>query len=314
MRNPSNQDMTTQEPSWHSRATERVRGCLAYFVFFMVPFFSYPHESVSGEPPRDSRAGLLIGIEYAMPGPAADFGKMGVPLVKFYPDEIPWGKMQKSADSAIDFRAMDWLVKEYQDAGFQELMICLKSLSSWASKQPATTLATATPEKRQNLAPKPEHLPAYAKWVRAVVERYDHDGQDDMPGLRRPVRLYEVGSEYSSFEPEPADEYLPMLAAAHEAAHAAYSDVVLMHAAILATGVFRDHPKPAQVDAAFAAASKQFGQRILHKSLAEIRAVLDKPQWFDAVNFHALGDPYEIEDHVAWLRFEMKKRGYGPSQ
>ena len=50
---------------------------------------------------------LQIGIEYAMPGPAKKFAAMGVPVVKFYPDEIPWGKMQKSAAAPIDFSKLD---------------------------------------------------------------------------------------------------------------------------------------------------------------------------------------------------------------
>ena len=77
---------------------------------------------------------LQIGIEYAMPGPAKKFAEMGVPVVKFYPDEIPWGKMQKSAAAPIDFSKLDRLVREYQDAGFRDCVIVLKSLSDWASK------------------------------------------------------------------------------------------------------------------------------------------------------------------------------------
>jgi hypothetical protein len=35
----------------------------------------------------------------------------------------------------------------------------------------------------------------YSDFVRHVVERYDGDGIDDMPGLRRPVRYFEIGNE-----------------------------------------------------------------------------------------------------------------------
>ncbi len=41
----------------------------------------------------------------------------------------------------------------------------------------------------------PADLPAYAAYVRAVVERYDGDGVDDMPGLRAPVGAWELDNE-----------------------------------------------------------------------------------------------------------------------
>ncbi len=41
----------------------------------------------------------------------------------------------------------------------------------------------------------PSDEKAYAAWVRAVVERYDGDGKDDMPGLRHKVRYWQVDNE-----------------------------------------------------------------------------------------------------------------------
>ncbi len=44
---------------------------------------------------------------------------------------------------------------------------------------------------------RPCNMKAYAAFVRALVERYDGDGQDDMPGLKFPIRHWEVGNEPS---------------------------------------------------------------------------------------------------------------------
>jgi len=41
----------------------------------------------------------------------------------------------------------------------------------------------------------PVDVPAYQAFVRATVERYDGDGTDDMPGLRVPIRHWQVGNE-----------------------------------------------------------------------------------------------------------------------
>lgn len=42
---------------------------------------------------------------------------------------------------------------------------------------------------------RPKDPEAYARWVRAAVERYDGDGVDDMPGLRTPAKFWQVDNE-----------------------------------------------------------------------------------------------------------------------
>jgi len=235
--------------------------------------------------------GIVIGIEYVMPTVAKAYAELGVPAAKHLPDPVSWGKMQRSKGASIDFSKMDRFVREYQDAGFRELMIGLKSQSVWASKN-----------ARTNFTPKPQFMSLYEDWIRSVVERYDADGKDDMPGMRWPVRYFEIGTEFSTYEPEPVDEYLAMLERAHRAAHAASARAIVLHAAFLVTTAFRTRPGPQNYEAAFAAAPK----RILHHGLDDIRALLARPDLFDALNFHALGDPYEIEETVAWLRYETR--------
>lgn len=266
--------------------------CLAVFP-------GWPHVKADEPSPKIPSKEILIGIEYAMPGPAKTFADLGVPAVKPYPDAVPWDEMQRSKDAAIDFSKMDRFVREYQDAGFTELVLVLKAKNSWASKDP-----------KKNFAPKTEFVPHYMAWVKAVVERYNLGNKNAMPGLKRSVRYFEVGSEFSSFEPTPVDDYLAKLERAYKAAHAASPNVIVLHAAFLVTTAFVDHPPPDKVEAAFAAAAKRATGRIFEKNLADIRKVLDRPDIFDAVNFHSLGDNYEIEDTVAWLRYEMKQRKY----
>lgn len=238
---------------------------------------------------------LQIGVEYAMPGLALAFGELGISAVKFYPEAIGWDRMQPKAGSEIDFGFLDRMVTEYQDAGFTEIVLALRSRNRWASK-----------DYDRNPTPKPEHVGAYEAWVRRTVERYDGDGTDDLPGLKRSIRYYEIGSEFSSYEPEPVADYLAMLEVAYRAAHNAFPDVLVAHAAFLTTTAFRDHPEPGDYEAAFARTEK----RIMEHSLADIRRVLDRSDLFDVVNAHALGDPGEIVDIVRWFRFEMDRRGY----
>lgn len=190
---------------------------------------------------------------------------------------------------------MDAFVREYQDAGFTQLVVGLKSQSRWASVDFNT-----------NPTPKPEFEGSFQAWVSSIVERYDHDGFDDMSGLRFPVRYYEAGVEFSSYEPEPVTDYIGLLSLAHEAAHGAYDGAIVLNSAFLVTTAFDADPTPDQYATSFAAVD----HRIMFHSLADILQVLDRPDIFDAVDFHALGGAYEIYSTVNWLNYEMGQRGY----
>jgi hypothetical protein len=236
---------------------------------------------------------ILIGVEYAYPGGAKQFAQLGVPMAKPYPDSITWGDMQRGPGLPIDFTLTDRFVTEYQAAGFKELVLVLKSQSRWASVNFLL-----------NPAPRAQFLEAYGAWVAAVVDRYQPSSKNPMPGLKRPVRFFEIGSEFSSFEPEPADDYVLMLERAYKAAHQASANAVVLHAAFLAPTVFRDNPKPERYAAEFDRVSK----RINTHGLDGMRKVLDAHKYFDMINFHALTDPTEIEPTIKWLRYEMKQR------
>ncbi len=203
----------------------------------------------------------------------------------------------QSSSAPIDFSRLDGFVREFQAAGVEDVVICLRSRSKWASKKYALI-------GNQNISPKPEFLDAYGQWIAAVVERYDADGNDDAPGLYHSIRFYEIGTEFSSYEPEPVEEYLTILERAYAAAHRANDNVIVAHAPFLTTLAFANHPSPDQYEAAFKAVPDKT------HNLTDIRQVLDRPDLFDVINVHALGEPSEIESIVAWLDYEMAQRGY----
>jgi hypothetical protein len=61
------------------------------------------------------------------------------------------------------------------------------------------------------------------------------------------------------------------------------------YALFITTLAFVDDPEASEYETAFAGLPDQT------HSLADIRQVLDRPEIFDVVNMHALGDPYEIK-------------------
>ncbi len=259
---------------------------------------------------RFAKDNIVIGLEYQtldnerlVVNTSKVLAETGMTGMKHFVEAVQWGNMQKRPKARIDFKKLDWFVKEYQKNGFTELTISLKSHSAWAS---IDMKGIFNKTWGSNPTPKPEYMPLYKKWVSAVVERYDADGIDDMPGLRWPVRYIEIGNEFSSFEPEPVEDYLKILEAAYEAAHSAYEDVKVAHCAFLLTPVNMDVDDPADYETRWETTYR----RDTHHDLRDMRIVLDNPQWFDVLNFHNLGDPYEIEDIVKWLTYETSQRGY----
>jgi hypothetical protein len=207
--------------------------------------------------------------------------------------------MQSAPDAPIDFADLDLFVRSYQDAGFTVLTVALKPHNRWASKDVGLLGA-------ENASPKAEYRALFAEWVTRVVERYDGDGIEDMPGLRWPVALFEIGSEFSSYQPEPVADYLATLEIAYRAAHRANPGVRVAHAAFLTTPVDLDVADPAGYEAAWARTPRHD----LHHGLADQRAVLDRPEIFDVINLHNLGAPAELEHQLRWLAHETGRRGY----
>ncbi|MBK7972207.1 MAG: hypothetical protein IPK07_02565 [Deltaproteobacteria bacterium] len=258
-------------------------------------------------PQRSAHDRTAIGLEYvfidqhdSVPVHAAALAEMGLTAVKHYPEHVMWGEMQSGPKDAIDFRRLDDYVREYQRAGFGDLVICLRANAKWAARSPGLV-------KWDDTNPKPEHYDAYEKWIQSVVERYDGDGSGDLPGLRWPVRYLEIGSEFSSYEPGPVAHYLETLKHAYAAAHRASASVLVAHAAFMPTTAFKTRPA-ASVEA-YRAAFQKIEVDPTH-GLDDIWAILDQPALFDVANFHALADPAEVEDTVRWLEFEMGRRGY----
>lgn len=241
---------------------------------------------------------IIIGLEYGFEDLAKLFSGLGIPAAKLLPEKFDWAKMQTGANQPINWVLSDNLIREYQDAGFREIIMGLRAQSHDSDN--GMTYGKKRP------VPKPEYEGLYADWVRGMVERYDKDGKDDMPGLKYPISFYEIEVEFTSYTPESADDYIKKLRIAYKAAHEAKSDVIVAHSAFLPMTAFDSNPGEGQYEKAFAA------MRIPDKThgLADMRKVLDYPELFDRVNFHALEDPIMVERAIKWLNYEMAKRGY----
>jgi len=257
-------------------------------------------------PGRFAGDGIVIGLEYALAdteratvAKAKVFAETGMPGMKNIGEAVAWGAMQAGPTAPINYDKVDWFVREYQRNGFTDLTLPLKPHCRWGSKD-SRLLKTTNP------TPKPQYVEHFKRWVGGIVERYDADGVDDMPGLRWPVRVVEIGTEFSSYEPEPVAQYLAMLEIAYKEAHRVYPEVVVTHAAFLTTPVDLDVARPADYPRVW----RETKRHDTHHEFKDLQAVLDRPDLFDVINLHNLGSPYEIEHQMRWLAWEMRQRNY----
>jgi hypothetical protein len=260
--------------------------------------------------------GFVFGIGYATTSLAAPFADLGAVQAKPNYKISTWQAIEPDppADGVHTYRwdDLDNMVTEYQSHGFSEMHLTLQSKSAWGTER-GCVLGECKPD-----LPKPEHWDDYTGYVQAVVERYDGDGLDDMPGLRYPVRQYEIETEADDWWPTPcpdivgtavftdrAETYLQLLAAAYLAAHEVDPQVEILPGAMLFYGLFSGEPDTATI------AARRAQNRTVDCLVTFDEAVLAHPELFDAVEFHFLGDDYrEIAATTRWLREQMHLSGY----
>ena len=161
--------------------------------------------------------------------------KVGLRWVNFA--RVEWSAVEKrpprDGKHAYDWSDVDGAVKAWQRNGVH-IMMSLRFHSPWATaprndsefvylKGPAKWLALSGAD----YLPKPEHANDQREYVRRLVERYDGDGVDDVPGLLFPVLHYQVGNEYSNelFWAGTVQEYGRLLREFAGAARSASPDV-----------------------------------------------------------------------------------------
>lgn len=83
---------------------------------------------------------------------------------------------------------------------------------------------------------KPYDMDAYRRFVSALVERYDGDGKDDMPGLKYPIKHWQAGFAPSLrgsllvFFDGSSQDYLEVLIATYQAVKEADPEAKVLHA------------------------------------------------------------------------------------
>ncbi len=76
-----------------------------------------------------------------------------------------------------------------------------------------------------NPQPYLDDMEAYKRFLKMVAERYDGDGIDDMPGLREPIRYWEIGNAPDIIFWKDPESYMMLFTASYEALKEAYGEI-----------------------------------------------------------------------------------------
>jgi hypothetical protein len=269
-----------------------------------APVFAKAHEPVAISPH------FGFGVEYAEPGLASVYKAVGANWAKI--PLVDWGRVEpnppRNGVHTYEWKKLDGVIAEYQSQGF-DLLIVLKSRSKWGSlpiprSHKGKTGYPSTP-------PKPEHWADYSRFVYSMVERYDNDGVDDMPGLRMPVRAYEVESEaqHRLFWQGTFEDYAKLLKATYKAAKKADPNTTIVLSGINLIDVFDDMSGPEQIE-------RRINELPPHKrafpreSLAFIKKALTLDEYFDEIEFHYVNNYKGAYGQVEFIRSAMRRKGY----
>ncbi|MBI2894577.1 MAG: hypothetical protein HYY06_13575 [Deltaproteobacteria bacterium] len=277
----------------------------------------------AGAPPGTDVSGFAFGIEYVEYFPALQ--ELGQRVADAYDDfgggaakntYLSWGTVEPGPPEGEvhDYRwtVPDGLVELWQSKGFSTITFVLGAAGSnraaafWGVESFPSEDCDANAGASRS--PLPEHLEDYRDFVRAIVERYDGDGEDDMPGLGAPVRRFEIETEAQHLgfwqgdanpDGEPCPDfpgseccrilpdgempaYAELLRAAHSAAREASEDAIIILAGLTFGDMFDDFPSDDVVE------ERSSSMSLIERQAHNIQYLVSLVDAYDEIELHLL--------------------------
>lgn len=150
-------------------------------------------------PPEESADERFGFLSSPMPDDLKWIREVGAAWARPHPGPFIWGRTQWGPHGDIDFNETDEVVKNTAKYDLN-LLVTLWPYADWDQENhPAEKNCLIEGDEFSNefgdYRCNPYDWTAYTDWVEAMVERYDGDGQGDMPNLEQPVKYWEVFNE-----------------------------------------------------------------------------------------------------------------------
>ena len=129
-----------------------------------------------------------IGFKISSPDKTATIKLIGVGWATFQWPHLTWGRIEKTP-GRYDFSEMDNIVKTAQENNVA-ILAEIQPFADWDQGNDPNCKA-----KEHDYLCKPKNMQAYKIFVSKTVERYDGDRENDMPGLKIPIKYWEIINE-----------------------------------------------------------------------------------------------------------------------
>lgn len=236
---------------------------------------------------------------------------------------ISWDTIEPTKGH-YDFSHLDQMVTGAGNLGI-DTAVTLVILSSWGSS--ASTQSTDQSAQQQggnvstgNKVGYPTDINAWLTTAGLLAERYDGDGRNDMPGLRRPVNYWQVDNEISWQWVDPMPQYISLLNQTRSAIQQANPNAQIILGAFTATDDLAldagliTNPNVTVTDSKGNKVTP--GSLRTDSSFQNIKARADElysqaGPYCDIVDFHSYTeDPHVIPYQITWMHWEMQKYKY----
>ena len=216
-----------------------MRLLLSLLVSACLLCLPFPPVSPAGSLGTQSRFGFMCSEELLEHNRGA-FTDLGLTWMRPHPGPFSWDLVEPSQGGGYDYSRTDAMVISMQ-ALDAPLVVTIWPYATWDQQywigqpdwEPSQGFSDELPVSRY----KPHDMEAYKAFVQALVERYDGDGIDDMPGLTMPIKYWEALNEPETSDWErlnffkgDASDYLEVLQATWEAVKAADPEAVVLQA------------------------------------------------------------------------------------
>ena len=252
----------------------------------------------------DSKFGSLRGS----PEELYEQASLGIFWTRMHPGDAIWNEIEKTQGN-YNWERLDNSVQLAHSLGIHVLMT-IWPYAEWDQNECHSNLP-ATPDPFGGILPETKGIPCdwqtYQNFLKALVERYDRDGQEDMPGLLHPVNYFEIGNEpemegYNTFFQGTPAEYAILLEKSSEVIRQANPEAKILNAGIASDSPFsRDFWNEVfsqegigdcfDIANVHDLAGNDDGNVRFVKTLLEDNGIVDKPVWI--TEFRLFGGPGE---------------------
>ncbi len=174
---------------------------------------------------------------FGLHGTYSDFNSLsdlGVSQVRFA--SLIWDKIE-SKKGNYDFTQIDNSIRKTQSANIQLIVATIRDINRWGGNKKAQK-----GYKLGNLYSAksgfPSDIRAWKRFIQTVVERYDGDGVDDMPGLIYPVKYWQIEGEWMWQWKDKASNYIRFLDITYKEIKRADPSAVVISGAITGSMAF----------------------------------------------------------------------------